>query len=37
MKQKLVKNPNWLEADQFPIYKSWRSWILATEDKSIQW
>ena len=25
MKQKLVKNPNWQEADQLAIYKAWRS------------
>ena len=27
MKQKLVKNPNWQEADQLAFYKAWRSWI----------
>jgi len=32
-KEKLVKNPNWLEADQLAIHKAWR----ITDKKSIEW
>jgi len=35
-KQKLVKNPNWLEADQLAIYKRGGVEFGTTEDKSIQ-
>ena len=36
IKQKIVKNPNWGEADQSAIYKGWRSLIWDHQTKCIQ-
>jgi len=37
IEQKLVKNPNWREADQLAICKACWSWSGTTKHRSIQW